>query len=810
MESRPYAGFVNNIINLIMNYWESRLVAGILFILIAVTPFQLSAQTTVRVKGIVLDADSREPLPAVTVRIEKGAGVLTNEFGEFNLLVSPGNYNLWFYLSGYDSINKNIYKLEAELELGTIYLKSQEVQLEQIVVTGSRMEQKINQMAVSTELIQSRTIDQLSVSSVVPVLEQTPGITIQDDQPGIRGSSGYAYGAGSRVMIMLDGLPMLSGDAGFSQFDMLPVDNIHQIEVIKGASSVLYGSSALGGVINVRTARPGIQPKTSIRFRSGLYDRPANPLLKWERSDPGILASTHIFHSRRIKNLDLTLAADLVRNPGYRQDDRENSARIIAMSKYHFNKIPGLWVSLNVSAKVDSSRNFLYWGSYEPRKIPLGLGSTDSVLSGGGLTPAPGTVRLQKLSRFAIDPALNYTSPKGNQHQYRGRILVTDNQNNTNQNSIATVYFNEYVYQHKFWDKRINTSGGINYTYSTVNADSLYGDHYSNSSALFLQTDIMPHERWVLNAGWRYQWVQIDQMHPEQSPVYRMGASYRIHEASYLRASWGQGFRVPSIAERFTATTAGGVIVVPNPNLKNERGYSAELGFRQGIAIQKWKGFIDAALFQMDFRDMIEFNVYADSILKNFAVINTGVPFRSLNVSHARIDGYEISVGFQGKIGKLGIDGSGGYTYTDPKDLNGLPADSVMDLRPGTIKTFNELVRQIGLPDRPETLKYRNRHLVKGSLGVNYSGFSLTGFLRVASVMTGFDQPLYIVVNDLVPFLDRNPEGYAVMDLNLSYSHKAKQEFSFIVNNLWNDEYLIVPGYLAEQRRFTVQYKIVF
>lgn len=791
-----------------MNYWGSRLCAGILFMALLILGGAIHAQTFV--KGRLLDSDSRETLSGVVVRLSSDKGTLTDSSGGFNLSIGPGTYLLFIQMNGYDTIQMNLVVPESGIDLKDISLKSAKVELEQIVVTGSRMEQKISQMPVSTELVKPRMIDQLSLSSVVPALEQTPGITVQDDQPGIRGSSGYAYGAGSRVMIMLDGLPMLSGDAGFSQFDMLPVDNIHQIEIIKGASSVLYGSSALGGVINVRTDRPGSSPKTSFRFRTGLYDSPSNPNLKWERTDLGLLTSAHLFHSRRIKNLDITLATDLVRNPGYRQDDREQSARVILMTKYHFQKIPGLWLSLNVATKVDSSRNFLYWASYNPGKIPISLGSTDSVMSGGGLTPAPGTVRLQLNRRLSIDPGLNYTTPKGNQHQYRGRVLITDNQNNTNQNSTATVYFNEYVYQHKLWDKRITISSGLNYTYSTVNADSLYGDHYSNASAAFVQADIMPHDRWVLNGGWRYQWVQIDKLTAEQSPVYRAGASYRIHKATHVRASWGQGFRVPSIAERFTATTAGGVIVVPNPILRNEKGYSAEVGIRQGFAIKKWKGFADFAVFRMDFRDMIEFNVYSDSILKNFAVINTGVPFRSLNVSHARIEGHEFTFGLQGKIGKLGVDAGGGYTYTNPRDLNGLPPDSVMNLKPGTIKTFADLERQIRQPDRPEILKYRNRHMLKATLGFTYSKFSLTGFYRYASVMTGFDQPLYIVVNDLLPFLERNPKGYSVLDLNFSWKIKPEQEVSLLVNNLTNDEYLIVPGYLAEQRRFTLQYKIVF
>lgn len=787
---------------------ESRLTAGILFILMVLNLPLMQAQT--RVIGKIMDSDTREGLPGLSVVLSSRTGVLTDISGKFEIISDSGPQVLICMYPGYDTLRFNFVAQDSMMVLPDLHMKARASELEEVVVTGSRIEQKAEQMPVSTEIIKPATLDRLSVSSVVPVLEQTSGVTIQDDQPGIRGSSGYAYGAGSRVMIMLDGLPMLSGDAGFSQFDMLPVDNIHQIEIIKGASSVLYGSSALGGVINVRTDRPGEKPKTSFRIRNGYYDRPANPLLKWKRPEAAYVASAHFFHSRRIQNLDLTIATDVTRNTGYRQDDREQSARIILMGKYHVKSIQGLWIGLNVSAKIDSGRNFLYWSSYEPRFINTSLGSADSIYSAGGLTPAPGTVRMQILRRLALDPALNYTSTRGDQHQYRGRVLVTDNQNNTNQNSTATVYFNEYLYQRKIWKNRISTSTGINYTYSTVNADSLYGDHYSNSAAIFAQADLMLHERLILNAGWRYQWVQIDKLNAEQAPVYRAGASYRVHKATIFRASWGQGFRVPSIAERFTATTAGGVIVVPNPLLKNERGYSAEAGIRQGFKAGKWKGFVDAALFRMDFRDMIEFNVYSDSVLKNFAVINSGVPFRSLNVSHARIEGYEISTGVQGKAGPLGIELGGGYTYTHPRDLNGLPSDSVMDLRPGSIKTFNDLTKQISRQDRPEILKYRNRHLVKASLGLSYRNVSITTFYRYGSVMTGIDQPLYVVVNDLLPFMEKNNKGYSVMDVNLSWKLKNRHEFSFLVNNLWNEEYMIVPGYLAEQRRFTGQYKIVF
>ena len=85
-----------------------------------------------------------------------------------------------------------------------------------------------------------------------------------DGEPQIRSGSGFSYGAGSRVMVMVDDLPVLSGDAGRPTWGFLPLENLEQIEVIKGASSVLYGSAALSGVINIRTRYPDARPLTRI------------------------------------------------------------------------------------------------------------------------------------------------------------------------------------------------------------------------------------------------------------------------------------------------------------------------------------------------------------------------------------------------------------------------------------------------------------------------------------------------------------------------------------------------------------------
>ena len=94
------------------------------------------------------------------------------------------------------------------------------------------------------------------------------------DQVSIRGSSGFALGLGSRVALLLDGFPMLSGDNGDMKFDALPFLNINRIEVIKGAGSALYGTSALGGVVSIFTTNPTSKPEYKIRTYGGFYTQP--------------------------------------------------------------------------------------------------------------------------------------------------------------------------------------------------------------------------------------------------------------------------------------------------------------------------------------------------------------------------------------------------------------------------------------------------------------------------------------------------------------------------------------------------------
>jgi iron complex outermembrane receptor protein len=163
---------------------------------------------------------------------------------------------------GYTAQEIPIELLPNEKKTINIDLNQEMRELKTFVTTAGKYEQNIEELTVSMEVLRPNIIENKNTTSIDDALQQVPGVTIVDGEPQIRSGSGYSFGAGSRVMILMDDLPILSGDAGRPSWGFLPVENIEQVEVIKGASSVMYGSAALSGVINLRTAYPRDTPQT--------------------------------------------------------------------------------------------------------------------------------------------------------------------------------------------------------------------------------------------------------------------------------------------------------------------------------------------------------------------------------------------------------------------------------------------------------------------------------------------------------------------------------------------------------------------
>jgi outer membrane cobalamin receptor len=146
-----------------------------------------------------------------------------------------------------------------------------------------------------------------NAATLAEPLRYVSGLSQVGDQVSIRGSSGFSRGTGSRVLLLLDGFPMLAADLGDIKWDAIPVSEIERVEVTKGAGSALYGTGALGGVINVLTRAPSIEPRTQFQLLSGLYSRPAYATWKWT-DEPMYWSSADISHSRTVGQTGLVVA----------------------------------------------------------------------------------------------------------------------------------------------------------------------------------------------------------------------------------------------------------------------------------------------------------------------------------------------------------------------------------------------------------------------------------------------------------------------------------------------------------------------
>src|SRR4030095_15001099 len=225
------------------------------FLLVALfIGFTASAQEGAVLMGLVRDAVTKEALPGVNVVINGISGTVTDSSGMYRLNLIPGKVGVSFRFIGYATQEKQLDLKPKEARILNIDLSESTTTLNTVVVSAGKFEQKLEEVTVSMEVIKLALIENTNATSMDVAMEQVPGVTVIDGQANIRGGSGYSYGAGSRVLLLVDDLPMLAADAGDIKWSFLPVENIAQVEVIKGASSALFGSSAMNGVINVRTA----------------------------------------------------------------------------------------------------------------------------------------------------------------------------------------------------------------------------------------------------------------------------------------------------------------------------------------------------------------------------------------------------------------------------------------------------------------------------------------------------------------------------------------------------------------------------
>jgi outer membrane cobalamin receptor len=776
-----------------------------LFLFLALICSILRAQTTGFIKGYVTDASSGDTLSGAIVRIMPNKASSTDINGFYLLEAAAGDYTVSCSYTGYKTFTTRVTVHENTNTELAIRLSDANTALDEVVVSAGKYEQKLSDVTVSMEIIKTTLIENKNTTSLEYIMNQVPGVTVSDGQASIRGGSGFSYGAGSRVLMLVDEMPMISADAGDIKWNYLPLENLEQVEVIKGAASALFGSSALNGVINLRTAYARNKPITKLTTFFGSYDAPRNTY-KWWKGSSQHQSGVNFSHAQKLGGLDLVLGGHVFSDDGFRMLETEDRKRFNTNLRYNFKNIEGLSVGLNSNIMNTQGGLFFLWQHYDSAYIPTGR-----------------NIQRYNNLRFNIDPYVTFI--KGpNKFSLRNRYFKTVNSNDKSQGSEAELYYSELQYQRRFANQ-LNLSAGAVYMEQQVLGDSLYGRRSGQNIAGYVQADWKLFDKLTISAGLRGEFYSLDTaktvgyLFPKKQkielpfqPVMRLGMNYQALEYTFLRASFGQGYRFPSIAEKFINTSVSALQIYPNPSLQPERAYSAEIGLKQGFRINNFKGFVDLAAFHTEYTNMIEFvfDIYAPNGTTGLFFLDSKYAgFKSQNVGAAKINGMEISITGAGKIGPVNVTILGGYTYINPINPN-----------------FNSFTDTLGLPGI-KTLKYRNKHLAKNDIQLDYKFVSLGYSVRFQSKTENIDrrfvQSILHEYNDIangtnwdeiddtyiLPGLRQNfgayQKSFFVHDARISFNISSTLKISFIINNLLNEEYQNRPGDMRAPRQFVGQ-----
>jgi outer membrane receptor for ferrienterochelin and colicins len=600
-----------------------------LFLALILLVVDIQAQTYI-VYGVIKDTEGRT-LPHVNVIVtELSTGAASDVKGAYSIKgLKPGEYTLEFSSIGYRKVVRSI-ELNRDTRLNVV-MQTEAVSTDQVVVSAGKHAQRLSDLPVSAAVLESRDILRYNHSNLRDALKYVPGVNLIEDQLSIRGSSGYSRGAGARVLMAIDGIPLYTGDTGEIIWEAIPVNEVETVEIIKGASSSLYGSTAIGGVINIIT-KEITQPFTYVKLYGGGYDKPAHEIWDWS-GGYRLFNGQSISHSNIFGNFSFSAAFTRLEDEGYKRNNFNK--RYIGYLKSGLKLNESSSLSLIFNSLNQHSGNFIYWKdsrhALEPPDEDLGQDVwSDRYMLG-----------IISHNRFSDDFELFI----------RGSYYNTNWRDETASanSSDAGQYRGEIQSNYNISDKFLLING-VEFNYSSVSS-TIFGDPEAYGAGIYSQGEVSFNFPLSLTAGVRYDYNKVNELEATYAFSPKAGLNYKLSDNLVLRAMLGTGFRAPSLAEKFTRTFVSGIGIKPNPDVEPE----SNVTFETGVLLQTKYLNIDAAVFRNEYYDMIEPAV--DPSDGNIMLVN---------LVRARIEGFELN------LSPLVFDDvrlNFNYTFMSPKDL---------------------------------------------------------------------------------------------------------------------------------------------
>jgi len=727
------------------------------------------------IQGTVEDAETGKPLYGANVMV-KGTvlGDATDAQGSFVITgIPPGAYNVEVTMMGYArEIKEDIIIRSANITGITFSLQPTVLEQPAVMVTASKRKQSTENIASSYEVIGRRDIETRNVQSLEEIVQKNSGVNVIRGQVDFRGSTGFSWAAASRVMFMLDGNPVISGDTEGINWNIVPVNDIKRVEIVKGSGSSLYGSNAMAGMINIITKEPSAEPVTRFRTYWGFYDQPSYESWRWTDNylpyqiSQGEIDLTsaltyegiNISHSRKIGKVSMLLSGSRETSSGYKQNDYS--------SKWNFFGKVNIKITSDISFNISGIRalhehdEFIQWVD-QSRALEVPEDKIGDWV---------GSRRTNVNTNFTHTLNTNMVySVRMSYYQNDWKNHYSDNQDFSTSNRYSTE--GRFNVIHNNHDLTLGTE--INYYNTNSN---FYGDRGVREIACYAEDEAEITQDIRIKLGARYDYHQVVEGSSDQQISPRLGAIIKPWKGSLLRFSAGYGFRAPSIAELFTKTIVSGFTVEPNPDLTTaEKVWAFEIGIKQqaDLTMADTRSFssnpltwflskldpafiCDFSLFWHRYENMIE---PQQSYMPDSTV---AIQFQYLDRAQNR--GIEAKLQFSAFSGFL--RSWGGYTYIDP-----------VNLKTGTI------------------LNYRSKHRFTTGIVLQYDRFSVGLDYNYASRMEN------IVNLDGSAFEQRVP--MRIMDARLNIS-LGSYLLTLECKNMLNYNYILRQRYVEPIRSYVI------
>jgi outer membrane receptor for ferrienterochelin and colicins len=390
---------------------------------------------------------------------------------------------------------------------------------EVMVTTATRTERVLSSLPLPMTVITSETIIKSGVTRLNEILNEQTGIILIPDESGFEGVQIQGLDA-AYTMILIDGVPLVGRSSGVLDLSRISVGNIERIEIVKGASSALYGSEAMGGVINVITKRPKKDMFSgNLSYRYGTFNtNDANANLLWKK-----------------KKFAANLFANFYSTDGF---DLDKSTWLKNVEKYHNTTIqPKIYYDFSENLKLSFSNRF-FNQKIDNREVI-------------------------ESERYQGDAKENeWNSQIKVEHRWNSKLYweyelyATNYKNDAFLNNPDNVLFDRTYYNQWLVRPEVRTTwsinkdkltAGVGFNYETLDRTYFASNVKFNSQYVYLQYDYNPREKLNILAGFRYD------NHSEYASQFspKLAVNYKFNTSFSLKGSLGYGYKAPDFRQLY-------------------------------------------------------------------------------------------------------------------------------------------------------------------------------------------------------------------------------------------------------------------